>query len=242
MASHMSFPTSIREEALVRSHRRCCVCHDFVGRNVNVHHIIQEAQGGPSDLANSIALCFRCHAEAGHYNHAHPLGTKYSPEELRRHRDQWWAHCEKIPAEPVGSGLDVGWIKDSSSNGVVHTYWLTVSFVNESPSKLEGFTLDLFFPEQIPVHCAAHDFQIEQSPVTIGESLFKKLTIGSSDTIFRGQTIQIVDRMRHPLSYKMDDGLYTAARGGPWQFLCNFYTGSLPPIRDAIPWIKMHKF
>jgi hypothetical protein len=60
---------------------------------VNVHHIVPEADGGPNVLENAIALCFTCHAEAGHYNPRHPLGTKYSPEELRKHRDDWWEQC-----------------------------------------------------------------------------------------------------------------------------------------------------
>ena len=86
----MPFPVSIRLEALVRSGRHCCVCHQFAGRTANVHHIIQEAHGGPNTLDNAICLCQRCHTEAGHFNVNHPLGTKYSPEELRAHRDAWW--------------------------------------------------------------------------------------------------------------------------------------------------------
>jgi HNH endonuclease len=93
----MSFPPDIREQALLNSHRRCCVCHEFVGRSVNVHHIKQEADGGENTLDNAIVLCLRCHAEAGHYNPRHPLGTKYSPQELRRHRDQWVLHCQNNP-------------------------------------------------------------------------------------------------------------------------------------------------
>ena len=93
----MPFPHSIREEALLRSHRYCCICHKFAGRDVNVHHIIQEADGGLTILDNAIVLCLRCHSEAGHYNVKHPIGTKYSREELKRHRDQWWEHCRKNP-------------------------------------------------------------------------------------------------------------------------------------------------
>ena len=90
----MPFPPEIKEFALVNSRRCCCVCHEFSGRNVNVHHIVQEADGGPNILDNAIVLCFKCHAEAGHYNNHHPLGTKYSPSELRKHRDSWWKYCE----------------------------------------------------------------------------------------------------------------------------------------------------
>ncbi len=109
----MPFPNVVREEALVRSGRSCCVCHRFVGRCAVVHHIVQEAHGGPNTLENAIVLCPHCHAEAGHYNPRHPLGTKYHPQELRRHRDDWWRYKEReyLPQarppdykEPPGSG------------------------------------------------------------------------------------------------------------------------------------------
>jgi len=96
----MPFSISVREEALVKSKRRCCVCRKFTGRNVNVHHTVPEADGEPNVLENAIALCFTCHAEAGHYNLRHPLDTKYSPEELRRHRDEWWEHCASGQVSP----------------------------------------------------------------------------------------------------------------------------------------------
>ena len=97
----MSFPRSVKEEALVRSRRRCCVCHEFAGRNSNVHHIVPKAEGGPDTLENAIVLCLRCHGEAGHYNPKHPIGNKYSPTELRRHRDLWWEWCETYPDAPI---------------------------------------------------------------------------------------------------------------------------------------------
>src|ERR1039458_5019371 len=95
----MPFSDSVRREALVRSHRRCCVCHEGAGRDVVLHHIIPEADGGPDTVDNAIVLCPYCHSEAGHYNPRHPLGTKYSRKELRRHRDQWWAQCAERPEE-----------------------------------------------------------------------------------------------------------------------------------------------
>ena len=86
----MPFPETVRLQVLARSGRRCCVCQQFAGRSANVHHIIQEALGGPNTMENAICLCQRCHTEAGHYNPRHPLGTKYSPDELRAHREGWW--------------------------------------------------------------------------------------------------------------------------------------------------------
>ena len=87
----MPFPPSVRDQALVAAARHCCVCHRYKGVKVEVHHIVHESKGGASDAANAITLCFDCHADAGHYNPDHPRGTKVSPAELRRHRDQWHA-------------------------------------------------------------------------------------------------------------------------------------------------------
>lgn len=49
------------------------------------------SKGGTDTADNAIVLCFDCHADAGHYNPAHPRGTKYSPDELRLARDLWHA-------------------------------------------------------------------------------------------------------------------------------------------------------
>ncbi len=96
----MAFSDKIKNEAIWRSKRSCCVCKEFVGRSVQVHHIIPEGQGGADEIDNAIVLCLRCHAEAGHYNPGHPIGTKYSREELRRYRDEWWKWCKENPLVP----------------------------------------------------------------------------------------------------------------------------------------------
>jgi len=97
----MPFPNSVKEDALVRSRRCCCLCQEFAGLYTNVHHIVPESDSGSNDLGNAIVLCLRCHGEAGHYNVQHPIGNKYSPDELRRHRDNWWEWCENNPAVPL---------------------------------------------------------------------------------------------------------------------------------------------
>lgn len=86
----MGFSKEIKEQVFVASARRCCVCKEFVGRNIEVHHIIQANKGGEDTFENAIPLCFDCHANAGHYNSKHPRGSKFSPEELRKHRDLWY--------------------------------------------------------------------------------------------------------------------------------------------------------
>ncbi len=87
----MPFSRVTKEQALVAAARHCCVCHRYKGVRVEVHHILPKAQGGTDDLDNAIALCFDCHADAGHYNPEHPRGTKFSKAELYRARDAWHA-------------------------------------------------------------------------------------------------------------------------------------------------------
>ena len=103
----MPFNQKIKEDVLVKSRRCCCICHRFAGRKIDVHHIKQESQGGENEITNAIALCLECHSEAGHYNPKHPIGNKYSPDELARHRDEWWDWCKKNPFEVIPGNLGV---------------------------------------------------------------------------------------------------------------------------------------
>ena len=86
----MGFSRAIREQALIMAARRCCVCRRFKGVGVEVHQITPLTHGGENTLDNATVLCFDCHCAAGHYNQQHPRGTKYSPGELRKHRDDWF--------------------------------------------------------------------------------------------------------------------------------------------------------
>lgn len=99
----MGFSRAIRERALVRAARRCCVCRRYKGVGVEVHHITPPAQGGENSLDNAIVLCFDCHCAAGHYNPAHPRGTRFSPGELRKHRDDWFQRVRDSGTSAPGS-------------------------------------------------------------------------------------------------------------------------------------------
>jgi hypothetical protein len=107
----VGFSREVKEEALVKSGRRCCVCREFKGIGIEIHHIDPEAQGGADTLENAIALCFDCHCAAGHYNADHPRGSKYSPRELKRHRDRHWKDVEEgrisTAPEQLTTGLHV---------------------------------------------------------------------------------------------------------------------------------------
>ena len=100
----MSFPPQVRDDALVASGRHCCLCHKFCGIKIELHHIDQKVERGLDTYDNCIPLCFDCHADMRSYDHKHPKGTKYTPSELRRHRDNWYS---KVSASP-GSAYTPG--------------------------------------------------------------------------------------------------------------------------------------
>lgn len=87
----MGFSPEIKRKARIASASHCCVCHRRKGLKIEVHHIKQEADGGPNTFENAIPLCFDCHCDAGHYNPKHPKGSKYSPKELLQARDNWYS-------------------------------------------------------------------------------------------------------------------------------------------------------
>jgi hypothetical protein len=65
---------------------------------MELNHIVSVAQGGQWTFENSIPLCFDCHAEVGHYNVEHPKGLKFTPKELREHRDRWFRKIQQSGA------------------------------------------------------------------------------------------------------------------------------------------------
>jgi len=102
----MAFDREEVSELLARCHRRCCICHRFCGTKIETDHIEPRAESHNDDIENAIPVCFECHAEVHSYNDKHPRGRKFTAEELRRHRDQWIAICERSPAVLVGAIRD----------------------------------------------------------------------------------------------------------------------------------------
>jgi hypothetical protein len=86
----MPFSPQVKAQALIACGRSCCICNEFCGTRIECHHIIPEVDGGSDDFENCIPLCFDCHAEVGHYNAEHPKGNKFTPDELRGHRNAWY--------------------------------------------------------------------------------------------------------------------------------------------------------
>jgi len=86
----MPFPPQVTEDLLVKAARCCCLCRQYKGTKIEVHHIVPQADGGTDDFDNGIPLCFDCHAEVETYNDKHPRGRKFRPSELKRLRDEWF--------------------------------------------------------------------------------------------------------------------------------------------------------
>jgi HNH endonuclease len=79
---------------LVDSKRHCCLCWRWCGQRVQLHHIVPDANGGPGDYENGIPVCLDCHAEIESRSN---MGRKFTPEELREHRDRWFATVRERP-------------------------------------------------------------------------------------------------------------------------------------------------
>lgn len=55
---------------------------------MHLHHIIPKAEGGPDTIENAIPVCLDCHAEIESRSN---MGRRFTPDELRHHRDRWFA-------------------------------------------------------------------------------------------------------------------------------------------------------
>ena len=106
----MSFPSKVKDEAFVASGRHCCICHKFCGTKIEAHHIVPKLKKGKDEFDNAIPLCFDCHADMVNYDKNHPRGSKYSKNELKKHRNNWYKKVQfgsgPLPSEEY-QALDV---------------------------------------------------------------------------------------------------------------------------------------
>jgi hypothetical protein len=102
----LAFNRNEVEELLKKCHRRCCICHRFCGVKMETDHINPKAESGDDSIDNAIPLCFDCHAEIHSYNDKHARGRKYTPGELRGHRDQWLKICAEKPEVMLAAAWD----------------------------------------------------------------------------------------------------------------------------------------
>jgi hypothetical protein len=80
----MPFTEHLKLTVKKRAHFRCCICQAF---DVEVHHIVPQAEGGPNTEDNAAPLCPSHHETYG----ANPQKRKL----LREARDFWYEICEK---------------------------------------------------------------------------------------------------------------------------------------------------
>ncbi|HPE73298.1 MAG TPA: HNH endonuclease [Candidatus Competibacter sp.] len=174
------WPQKVKEEALVACGRRCCVCHRFCGRNIELHHIEMESKGGKSIFENCIPLCFDCHADAGHYNSNHPKGTRYSQSELRKHRDSWYQAIQRLSfLEHQWEGSSDKQTKEIYEDQIVTLKGFVWREAFPGPPNYESFETDrvetywmLVLPE--PISLFANSFETEE---TIKIENIKKLQL-----------------------------------------------------------------
>lgn len=100
----MAFSEGVKNKAMVSCGRRCCICHKFCGNNMEIHHIKAKSDGGEDTFENAIPLCFDCHAIVRQYDPKHPKGTRFTENELKMHRDEWYQkmnRSEEKEPEPL---------------------------------------------------------------------------------------------------------------------------------------------
>lgn len=233
----MPFSKPVREEALVRSQRHCCVCHEFVGRSINVHHIQQECDGGPNTLENAIVLCLRCHAEAGHFNVKHPMGTSYSPKELIRHRDNWWDSCTNGKAN-LQSSIDTG-IKRTFTSPTLHKYKLLVNYNNGNQSTLSDYKLVLLISSKL--NPSTQDLE-HLGTVIIDHTKYEKFECGYLGKVYPSETRELLNLDFVFLEYVITEDVYDNAKKENINIRWEFYSESEPVKSDCMKWESLQEY
>ena len=200
-----------------------------------MHHIIQEADGGPNTLENAIALCLSCHAEAGHFNSRHPLGTKYSPKELRRHRAVWWAAIESGRVIPPYN-VQILW-KRTHLSQALHTYRLIFQFAN-GDHLVTDWKLHILFPAKVTVRTQNLS---DLDYVRIEGRKYSRYEV-TGGKIFPGEEAELVGLSLTFAEYDVDDELYEADRDGKMTFRWILYSSSSTPLEGFNEWRNMHEF
>lgn len=97
------FNTKGKIKCLLWCQRHCCLCEKICDVDIEVAHIDQDIKNKEklNNINNAIPLCYDCHAKIGHYNNNHPIGNKYSIEELKKRREQIYEKYTRNLVPPV---------------------------------------------------------------------------------------------------------------------------------------------
>ena len=82
----MSFNSVAEDRLLANTGRLCCICNNR--HRVQLHHIIPLENGGSDDIDNAIPLCPNCHDEVHTGYISGRVTKKYTPAELKLHRQR----------------------------------------------------------------------------------------------------------------------------------------------------------
>lgn len=79
-----SIPPELIDSMMVKCGRCCCICRKFKPTQLQVHHIVEQANGGTDEEGNLIVTCMSCHTDI----HTHvPFARRFSVAEQKGHRD-----------------------------------------------------------------------------------------------------------------------------------------------------------
>ena len=133
----MSSWSKVKEDVLIACKRRCCYCGRYKGVNIEVHHIIQRADGGKDEYDNAIPLCFDCHSEIGSYNPKHPKGNKFSTNELKRIRDDFYKKVKDLPRYEKYSENDSQLLEKFKQNFTDYIEYCMATDFSAEPVKMD---------------------------------------------------------------------------------------------------------
>ena len=114
----MGFSDKVQAEALAACERRCCICHNFCGTKMALHHIVQRADGGDDSFDNCIPLCLNCHEDMGKPDPRHVTGKHYSERELRLHRDNWYEKV-KNSRDSINTSMEILEVPNAAGGNTV---------------------------------------------------------------------------------------------------------------------------
>lgn len=94
--SGTNIPSCLRRQLVLDSRGFCTLCHREAYSEL--HHIIPESEGGPTDYENLIPLCKVCHGRADQ--------RQITRAELRSAKRKWCAECQRTITRIIASDLD----------------------------------------------------------------------------------------------------------------------------------------
>lgn len=199
------FPRAVVDLALIKSHRRCCVCHDFNAPRVAVCPMVGAPDVGAKTIEQAICLCGKC-SEIWSFHMQDALEPKYF--KLKAKRDRWWEHCQRHPEEQYGLFLDVGF-RTILRTTDVHRYRLVATYTNTTKEVQDGWDLKISIPGFLPLRFENYDRSEKRILGTyVGDPAHAQLAFASSVRIHPGETVEIVPLEGRYIEYEVSDEIY----------------------------------